>query len=454
MKNWAKTTLILAICGLFGAWMAVCYASTPFDDGFEAYTLGDVAGQGIWTHRSSSGVYNVVDTEHYAGSKSLEATKGSTGRIDAMGGTDISAGTWTWWLKTTTTSGMNIILQSVDSNPELGCGNIFVGNHTSNKVSIYDMSGGYPIIDFDDMPLGEWWQLTIEWDWGTGNYRAKVNDGDWSGWVHMYNACWTGDPLPAGTGIQGVRLFTNGTASTFIDNIGNVVVPSEIYLTSPTTGSTITDDTTELVGGWTNIDSTTWTNIKIAFNDLQISETSGLVNVPITADDGTFSIPLSQFHIPNNGGWTLRAVVENNYEYNFDVPSPTYGLTFNISGLPTPYAFTDFESWYSENVSDYEEPSAWATAIVGFLNPIFEKIGQFGDRINYYLDVSTAYEKGNQIGSVFPVIGAYVLKIDLFFGGFPMVAFFKWGILLMIGLFAVKIILKLLSFIPFVGGGG
>jgi hypothetical protein len=88
------------------------------------------------------------------------------------------------------------------------------------------------------------------------------------------------------------------------------------------------------------------------------------------------------------------------------------------------------------------------------MNPIFEKIGQFGNRINAYLDVSDAKIKGEQIGSVFPVIGAYILKIDLFFGGFPIVQFFKWGILIMIGLFAVKIILKLLAFIPFIGGGG
>lgn len=247
-------------------------------------------------------------------------------------------------------------------------------------------------------------------------------------------------------------IAINGQDFYFITQ--DIVLSSQITITAPVTGTTITDDTTLLEGTWANIDHTTWTNIKIAFNDLQIGETSSIVNVPITSDDGNFSIPLSSFNISNNGGWTLRAIVENNYEYNFDVPSPTYALIFNISGLPTPYAFTDFESWYNTNVTDYAEPSAWATALVGFLNPIFEKVGQFSNRIVVYLDVSTAYEKGNYIGNVFPVIGAYVLKIDLFFGGFPIISFFRWGILLMIGLFTVKVILKLLSFIPLVGGGG
>jgi len=227
-----------------------------------------------------------------------------------------------------------------------------------------------------------------------------------------------------------------------------------VFITTPESSSIITEMETELVGGWTNINSSIWKNIKLAFNDLQISETSGIVNIPIDADNGNFSIPLSSFNITNNGGWNLRSIIENDYEYNFDIPSVQYNLIFDIEGWQTPYAFTDFETWYSENVEDYEEPSTWAMNLTGSMNPIFEKIGQFGNRINDYLDVSTGYEKGLQIGSVFPVIGAYVLKIDLFFGGFPIVQFFKWGILIMVGLFAVKIILKLLAFIPFIGGGG
>ena len=230
--------------------------------------------------------------------------------------------------------------------------------------------------------------------------------------------------------------------------------PVGIFLTSPASASTITDDTTELVGTWSGINSDIWTDLKIAFNDLQIGETSKIVYVPITADSGSFSITLSDFEITKNGVWTLTAIFENQYEYNFDIANPIYALTFNITGLPTPYAFTDFDDWYTANVENYETPSAWASSMIGFLQPIFEKVGEYGNRIENYLDISEAYDKGFSIGGVFPVVIAYVEKIDLFFGGFPITQFFKWIIIAMIGLFGVKAILKLLSFIPFFGGSG
>jgi hypothetical protein len=233
-------------------------------------------------------------------------------------------------------------------------------------------------------------------------------------------------------------------------------IPSEpaINILTPETGTTITDTSTLLTGEWISIDSTTWTDIKIVFNDYQISGSSKIVYVALDADDGDFSIPLSDFEITNNGGWTLTAIVENEYEYNFDIPNPTYALIFDVDGLPTPYAFTGFEDWYDTNVPNYEEPSDWALNMIGFLQPIFEKVGEYGNRIETYLDITEAYEKGFQIGGVFPIVIVYVEKIDLFFGGFPIAQFFKWIVIVMIGLFGVKTILKLLSFIPFFGGSG
>lgn len=227
-----------------------------------------------------------------------------------------------------------------------------------------------------------------------------------------------------------------------------------ITITAPVNGSTITTFATNLEVSWTGIDSDYWTNLKIAFNDYQIGETSKIYDKELDADSGSFSIPLATFEITKNGLWTLSAIVENETEINFDIANPTYALTFDVEGLATPYAFTGWEDWYDANVENYEAPTEWATAMVGFLEPIFEKIGEFGNRITSYLNISNAYEKGFQIGGVFPVVIAYISKIDLFFGGFPIVQFFQWAILIMIGLFAVKVILKLLSFIPLFGGGG
>jgi len=227
-----------------------------------------------------------------------------------------------------------------------------------------------------------------------------------------------------------------------------------ITITAPDNASTITDLSTHLVVNWAMIDHTEWTDLQIYFQSLQISENSLVYHETLTADSGSVSIPLSYFQIPTNGQWKFYELVENATSIDFDITNPVYGLTFNVSGLETPYTFTDFPTWYSSNVSSYGSPSDWASAMLGYLQPIFEKIGEFTNRISDYLNVSDAYDKGFTIGGVFPIAMAYISKIDIFFGGFPIATFFKWAVIAMLGIFAVKIILKLLAFIPFVGGGG
>ncbi|MCJ7789651.1 MAG: hypothetical protein MUP69_05620, partial [Candidatus Atribacteria bacterium] len=244
------------------------------------------------------------------------------------------------------------------------------------------------------------------------------------------------DPLPrVGVGVWGVP-------------------PPAISISSPASGSTITNLSTNLVGSWQGINHEIYPYIWLSFIEPQIYEHSKIYSFEITADSGSFEIPLSNFDFTKNGRWDFRAMAEYDANTFLDLSPIGYYLTLDVEGLPSPFYFTNFEDWYHENVDEYADPSAWSSAMVGYLEPIFEKIGEFGNRITDYLDVSNAYERGFEIGGVFPVINAYVSKIDLFFGGFPIVFFFKWVILIMIGLFVVKVILKLLSFIPFFGGGG
>lgn len=229
---------------------------------------------------------------------------------------------------------------------------------------------------------------------------------------------------------------------------------SAISISSPTSGSTITDLSTHLVGTWQGINHEIYPYIWLSFIEPQIYEHSKIYSFEITGDTGGFEIPLSNFDFTKNGRWDFRAMAEYDANTFLDLSPEVYYLTLDVDGLPSPYYFTNFEDWYHENVDEYADPSAWSSAMVGYLEPIFSKIGEFGNRITDYLDTSLGYERGRDIGGVFPVIIAYVGKIDMFFGGFPIVAFFKWLIFIMIGLFVVKVILKLLSFIPFFGGGG
>jgi len=234
-----------------------------------------------------------------------------------------------------------------------------------------------------------------------------------------------------------------------------------ILISTPASGTTITDTATTLDGSWSGIDPAIYHNITLYLNSNFIGEQSVAKIIPVDDWTGNFTIPLSYFGISANGQWNLKgnATYANTQLSDMyittDLISPVgYNLIFDVDGFHTPYTFTDFDTWYDSNVANYDSPSAWASGMIGYLQPILEKIAEFGARMQDYLDTSTSWQRGNDIGSVFPVINAYILKINIFFGGFPIAQFFQWGILIMIGMFAIKIILKLLSFIPVIGGGG
>ena len=456
MTKLLKTTLILAICGAFVGWAGVCIATDIFTDNFDAYSTGNIVGQGSWIRDSGNTNWAQIFNDNYVSypnSLYLPHTEINTQNSVSKSFDEVCEGSIEFKFKMVNSVGGNqdeISVALYETNVPSVVSRFYIGGdnlEVRGRVSSGD--GNYIILGTIENDI--WYKFGSEWDCIEKKVRYNFNENGWSEW---YNSSMNSSDPANLIVIYHQFKATGGQNDFYIDDIKEYYYTPAVYLTTPVSGSTITDDSTELVGGWTNIDSTTWTNIKISFNDYQITESSGVVNVPITDDYGTFEIPLSDFNIPHNGGWTLATIVENNYEYNFDISNPSYALIFDVEGWEVPYEFTDFETWYDENVEDFDDPSVWAVNLTGFLNPVFEKIGQFGNRINVYLNISDAYAKGVQIGAVFPVIGAYIEKIDLFFGGFPIVQFFKWGILIMVGLFAVKIILKLLAFIPFIGGGG
>jgi hypothetical protein len=238
-----------------------------------------------------------------------------------------------------------------------------------------------------------------------------------------------------------------------------------LTFTAPANGATITDLTNTLDISYSNLDYVNFPYLQIQGQSEKIGVSTPFFTQTLSTGTGTFSIPFSdfgietneryffggaQFKVPYIGGGTEDLVNLN--------PAVEYGLYFNITGALTPYFFTNFDEWYTENVASngagYATPSAWAETLVSFLTPVLEKVGEFGDKIQQFLNVSDSYSKGYSIGVVFPTFNAYIDKINVFFGGFPLASFFKWTITIMFGLFCVKGILKLLAFIPFFGGSG
>lgn len=440
-----KTLRFIALIGLTAGFLMIsnlCYGATLFEDNFNTYNHdSDLNGQGSWD--CSPATAYVENDEVYEGAY---AVKNHYDNSCWKWGTSQTDGQITiFYMTPDVASGIEFYLYESGVYKE----SIRVNTVVQGDVGYYN-SGWQTLAD---NPIGVWNFIVVEWRTSDDKFQITLNDTYSSGWVSE-GASWSA--------IDSLRILNGGGnyppygGTSYFDTIQETPeIPSIISVVSPANHSTITDLETNLVVDWSNINHEIYPYIWLSFIDTKIYEHSEIYSFLITEDSGEIEIPLTEFEFSKNGQWDLRAMAEYDASTFLSLdPVPIYYLILDVEGLPEPYYFTDFDDWYSANVEDYEAPSEWASAMVGYLEPIFEKIGEFGNRVNAYLDTSLAYERGFDIGNVFPVIIAYVGKIDMFFGGFPIVAFFKWLIFIMIGLFAVKVILKLLSFIPFFGGGG
>lgn len=176
---------------------------------------------------------------------------------------------------------------------------------------------------------------------------------------------------------------------------------------------------------------------------------------------GELEIPLTHFNIEKNGNWYLHAVATyggyqyedelflSGYGWNWtgDLTDGFYYLDINIDGFEEMFFMSDFETWYSENAK-FDTPTDMFYDIASVFSPIFSMIGEFGNRIINYFDLDSAYSKGYDIGRSLPIFRYYVEQITHFLGGFPIMVWLLIIILLLVGIFIFRIILK---FIPFLG---
>jgi hypothetical protein len=229
-----------------------------------------------------------------------------------------------------------------------------------------------------------------------------------------------------------------------------------IAITAPATGATITDLTTHLTGVYQLLNGSLYNSISLSFSHRALGLTTTNYVIPITGNYGTFDIPLSTFDFQSNGTFDLTGAAwlkspqlsDMLISENMVAPAG-YNLILNVGTLSTPFSFTPFNTWYAENAAGgYEYPSDFATATAGFFTPIFESAISYANQSLLWLTASNSYDKGYQIGAIFPIAQAYLDKINVFFGGFPLIQFFQFIIIVLLAIFSIRMIFK---FIPFFG---
>jgi len=447
----------LVILGITIPFFLVEALTPPFTDDFESYDLGDLNGQGDWTVDGADKVM-VVDEKSQGGAKSIKFlnTSYAANRIF-----DVSTeGIISFWifavdntsrLRNTITDIGNAGIQ-VSFGSQESCG---------AETCSFWYNDNWTWKEYGDFDIGKWYSVQIKW-WTEAEIFKWDFNFNFEGWA-------TGGITLSPLSSNVYQFYSNGINS-FLDTISGETTPPELEIKgiSPDSGTTITDLDTDLTIEYKEFDWETYDGFFINFRDSKL----GIVadSIQFLKEDldpsgnGSEIINLQDFNFDSNGQWYLTGLgfgTELDIEggmflttrgyidfWTDELVKTPYYLIINVEGLPSPYTFTDPSDWYSANVERFDTPTILFTSFVNLLSPIFEKVGDFGIRTQNIFDLNEAYDRGFALGEIFPLINAYIKKIESFFGGFPLASFFIYLILVMLAIFIIRSVLK---FIPFFG---
>jgi len=458
-----NTIFFAILLALWATFTPVLTYATPlteyFDFNFEDFTTGEINGQNGWV-ADTSGIFTIQETGDVFG-KSLktywltESYKSATYDADTvMGGT--GEDTIIFYVKAIDGNYMSIF-----SAQNAGTGTLIyvVFRNQSGTTWRFLDSGGSNIFGTNTVQEGNLIKLTwtINWDTPTST-------------LYGYNLSTSTD--------LGSKVFTTYSAnltdiSKFkIDNFDAYVVyegfglppppDASVWGTAPVSGTEITDLEDTMTVEYEGLDDYETLYITLRHPPTGLFTDAKEYDLTELGGSGEIIVNLDDLNIEKNGNWYLHAVaVRQGYQieqgqflsgygwiWSDDLTDGDYYLDINIEGYEEIFAMSDFNSWYDEN-SKFDAPTEMFGAIAGFFEPIFSKVGEFGSRIENYFDTNTAYSKGFEIGKAIPLFAYYVEQIAVFMGGFPLMNWLLIIILLLVGIFVFRVILK---FIPFLGG--
>lgn len=166
------------------------FGASVFEDNFESYDLGNLAGQGGWTGSTS---FQVVNDQYHTGSKSVYWAGNGGTYLTKKSGNDLTTGNVEFWFRVGNNSIKNASYGYFFLNSNDTCGGeILIRYCQENDVSVYiaSMSPVFTLVR-ENLSLNTWYKITIEWNAGTKKYRAKLNDYDWTDLVNMVQSDYT-----------------------------------------------------------------------------------------------------------------------------------------------------------------------------------------------------------------------------------------------------------------------
>lgn len=466
LKYLIITSVIFGVLyGLFLIFHPAEGFSTSWNESFESLDVGNIDNQGYFTTQGQN--YWSVSTEQpFTGSKGLkvlwesESYKIASPFFTSPTATDTGSEEVFRFRVRPSRDNTNSIagFHIHNSEGENICGVIII-RATSGHFYVGDKAG-VDIAPTKRILKDNWATITLTANFETQQYSIDVNtnDEDWTTFTDYFT-----NNTPKN--IQKIRFECFDCGIYFDDFEYPEAPPTEprVWATSPASETEITDLETPFEFSWEGLDD--WDTLSVVFKNRDTGIFSLAQELLITdSPSGSEAFNFSDLAPDRNGKFyffatSTRSVMEvmsgmfltgrYSYEWSEDLVDPEHWFTFNIGGISQIFSMSEFDTWYLEN-SKFAEPTAMFLAIQGFFEPIFNKIGEFGNRISDFFNTNEAYSQGYEIGKAIPYFSYFVGQVSDFIGGFPLMKWLFVIILLLVGIFVFRLILK---FIPFIGGG-
>lgn len=452
--------------------------STNWDENFEAYNVGLLSDNVKW-EAITSDVFFTTDTGALIlnGVKAgkVENAQTQTKEIRFNPSDDVSTGekNYTFNIMPFYWTGsfwgyLELIFETL--NGELRIGVVDDRNSTDEfklrwTGHLVDCETGSEIsyhanIDWGAQRFGkdEWVEITIEANFTDKIMKLNAESGE-TEWAEL--CVWPNNELlDTMETIKLVSFFSKMAFDYFYFSVPEPP-PVRVWGISPNSATEITDLDTNFTFGWEGLDY--YDGLLISFYDkgTRIHSNAKRFETDVIGFEGQNVINLQNFVFDTNADWYFHALafveqpevsegmfLTGRYitEYTYNVVSPEYFLTINIEGFPVFFEMEDWETWYGEHAEKFEAPTPLFERVALLFTPTFENIGEFGHRISAYFEIDKAYSRGYELGSAVPIFSYYISSIEMFFGGLPIVKLFLMTLLLMVGIFLFKIIMR---FIPF-----
>jgi multisubunit Na+/H+ antiporter MnhG subunit len=468
------TILLAVILACVGFATKVEGFNTSWDENFEAYETGLLTEETTkWVDfNGTSSFFTVSNVSSYEGYNS--------GYLDSVGGgfgfklikyypvNDLSSGVYNYEINFKPTySGSDIYFEFYTTDSH------YAYFHTVYKdANSWYFNGGDKIVDCEDgsylsssnenlsdsvfVLKDTWNRFIISLDFTKHIFSLTGYDGT----NYTETKCFWFNSTETAETLSYIRVGGNN-ARMYFDYFNTPSFGASVWGIDPESETEITDLDELLTIGYSGLED--YEDLYLTFTHPSgISSNSKEYDIDIIGGSGSIEVNLADFDIDKNGNWYLQAVASRQgYQVEDDLFLSGYGwiwsgnltsgeyyLDINIDGFEDIFVMGDFNTWYDEN-SKFDEPTAMFSSIVGFFEPIFGTIGEFGNRIEDYFDKNTAYTKGAEIGKAIPLFGYYLEQINFFMGSFPLMNWLLVVILILVGIFIFKVIMK---FIPFLGG--